>query len=139
MNIGEAAAASGVTAKMIRYYESIGLLPEAKRSENNYRVYDARDVHTLRFIKRARSLGFSMEETTKLLQLWQNRARTSAEVKQVALAHIEDLETRIENLQAMANTLRHLASCCSGNERPDCPILDDLAGKTRKEMESQNE
>lgn len=131
MNIGQASAASGVSAKMIRYYEEIGLIRPPGRTGNNYRVYGDKDVHVLRFIKRARSLGFSLEETDTLLKLWQDNSRASAAVKEVANAHIADLERRIAEMQGMTNTLKHLAHCCGGNERiavPDCPILDDLAG-----------
>lgn len=127
MNIGEASKASGVSAKMIRYYEQIGLIHPTARSDNNYRLYSPDDVHVLRFIRRARSLGFSLEETQKLLGLWQDRARESAAVKQVATQHIADLERRIAEMQAMVKTLKHLAHCCSGDGRPDCPILEDLA------------
>ncbi|MFD1746567.1 Cu(I)-responsive transcriptional regulator [Rhizobium helianthi] len=130
MNIGEASRASGVSAKMIRYYEQIGLIRPSGRSENNYRVYGQSDVHVLRFIRRARSLGFSLEETEKLLALWQDRARESAAVKEVAVAHIADLERRIAEMQGMVQTLKHLAHCCSGDGRPDCPILEDLAEHT---------
>ena len=129
MNIGEASAASGVSAKMIRYYEQIGLIKRSARSGNNYRVYGADEVHVLRFIKRARSLGFSLEETERLLALWQDRERESAAVKDVATAHIADLERRIAEMQAMVKTLKHLAHCCGGDNRPDCPILEDLAGQ----------
>lgn len=127
MNIGEASKASGVSSKMIRYYEEIGLIRPSGRSENNYRIYGADDVHVLRFIRRARSLGFSLEETQKLLALWQDRARESAAVKEVALTHIADLERKIAEMQSMVKTLKNLAHCCSGDGRPDCPILDDLA------------
>ncbi|MBN8905846.1 MAG: Cu(I)-responsive transcriptional regulator [Rhodospirillales bacterium] len=127
MNIGEAATASGVSAKMIRYYESIGLVAPAARTAAGYRVYGADDLHALRFVRRARSLGFSMEETGELLALWRDSSRASADVKAVALAHVRDLEKKAAELQAMANTLRHLASHCHGDSRPDCPILDDLA------------
>lgn len=130
MNIGEASKASGVSAKMIRYYEQIGLIRPSGRSDNNYRVYGPDDVHVLRFIRRARSLGFSLEETEKLLALWQDRERESAAVKEVAVAHIADLERRIADMQGMVKTLKHLAHCCSGDGRPDCPILDDLAQNT---------
>jgi len=130
MNIGEAANASGVSAKMIRYYESIGLISAPRRTESNYRVYGSEDVHTLRFIKRARTLGFSVEETATLLNLWRDKTRASADVKQVALSHIDELETKIAELQGMVKTLKHLADCCGGNNRPSCPILDDLAGET---------
>lgn len=130
MNIGAAARASGVSAKMIRYYESIGLIEAAARTAANYRDYDAKDVHALRFVKRARGLGFSLAETQTLLALWRDRARSSGEVKAVALAHVRDLETKIAELQSMARTLKTLAQCCHGDDRPDCPILDDLAGAT---------
>jgi MerR family transcriptional regulator, copper efflux regulator len=129
MNIGEASEASGVSAKMIRYYEQIGLIKQSARSGNNYRVYGADEVHVLRFIKRARSLGFSLEETERLLALWQDRERESAAVKDVATAHIADLERRIAEMQAMVKTLKHLAHCCGGDNRPDCPIIEDLAGQ----------
>ena len=130
MNIGEAANVSGVSAKMIRYYESIGLIRPPVRTESNYRVYGADEVHVLQFIKRARSLGFSVDETATLLGLWQDKARTSAEVKDIAVRHIRALETKIAELQGMVGTLKHLAHCCGGDHRPDCPILDDLAGTT---------
>ncbi len=127
MNIGNAARASGVSAKMIRYYESIGLIPKAARSESGYRHYTEADVHTLRFIRRARDLGFSVERIGELLALWHDTSRASADVKQVALAHVEALETKARELMAMSRTLRHLAETCHGDARPHCPILDDLA------------
>ncbi len=127
MNIGQAAAASGVTAKMIRYYESIGLIAAPARTEAGYRVYSGEGVHALRFVKRARSLGFSIEEASELLTLWRDKSRASADVKTVALRHVRDLETRIAELQAMARTLTHLAQTCHGDDRPDCPILEGLA------------
>ena len=127
MNIGQAAAASAVSAKMIRHYEQLGLLPKAPRTDAGYRQYDDASVHTLRFIRRARDLGFSMKEIAALLALWRNRRRASAEVKRIALAHAGDLQRRIEEMQAMQRTLEHLAHCCHGDERPECPILDDLA------------
>jgi Cu(I)-responsive transcriptional regulator len=127
MNIGEAALASGVSAKMIRYYESIGLIEPAGRTEANYRVYSGSDVHTLRFIKRARSMGFSVEEMGQLLQLWRDRHRASRDVKHLAMQHVAALEAKIAELRAMVGTLRHLAEHCHGDARPDCPILDDLA------------
>ena len=129
MNIGEASSASGVSAKMIRYYESIGLIRAPLRTESNYRVYGADEVHVLRFVKRARTLGFSVEETATLLGLWQDKSRASAEVKEIASSHVMALETKIAELQSMVGTLRHLVHCCGGNNRPDCPILDDLAGE----------
>jgi MerR family copper efflux transcriptional regulator len=127
MNIGEAALASGISAKMVRYYESIGLIRPASRTESGYRVYSEEDIHTLRFIRRARGLGFSIEETAALLALWRDKSRTSADVKSFALKHVKELEAKIEELQAMCRTLRHLASHCHGDDRPDCPILDDIA------------
>jgi MerR family gold-responsive transcriptional activator of gol and ges genes len=128
MNIGEAAAASGVSAKMIRYYEATGLIPAATRTGSGYRLYGPSDVHRLRFIRRARDLGFSVAEIAELLALWHDRGRHSAQVKRIALAKLEDLEHRIAQLQGIAGTLRHLVDCCAGDERPDCPILDDLGG-----------
>jgi Cu(I)-responsive transcriptional regulator len=127
VNIGEAASASGVSAKMIRYYESIGLIRPPQRTESNYRVYADNEVHVLRFIRRARNLGFSVEETSRLLGLWQDQSRASSEVKQIATKHITELETKIAELNGMVKTLKHLAHCCGGDNRPDCPILDDLA------------
>jgi MerR family copper efflux transcriptional regulator len=127
MNIGTAAAASGVTAKMIRHYESIGLLPPAERRPNDYRDYGQREVHELRFIKRARRLGFSMEEIGALLALWRDRSRPSRDVRRIAEAHFGDLEARIAEMQAMAKTLRELMHKCHGDDRPDCPLIEDLA------------
>jgi len=132
MNIGEASGASGVSAKMIRYYESIGLIRPPLRTDSNYRVYSPEDVHVLRFVKRARTLGFSVDETATLLGLWQDKSRASAEVKQIATGHIEALQSKIVELQSMVKTLSHLAHCCGGDDRPDCPILDDLAGVNSK-------
>ena len=128
MNIGEAAKASGVSAKMIRHYQSLGLLPEIPRTEAGYRRLPPPAIHTLRFIRRARDLGFSIEEITTLLSLWRERGRSSRAVKDLALRHIADLEQRIEALSAMRRTLEHLSDACHGNQRPECPILDDLAG-----------
>jgi len=127
MNIGEAAAQSGVSAKMVRHYESLGLLPHVARTESGYRQYSEKEVHTLRFIRRARDLGFSMAEIAELLKLWQNRRRASADVKRIALAHVADLERRMAEMNAMKQTLQQLASCCHGDQRPDCPIIDGLA------------
>lgn len=126
-NIGEAAARSGVSAKMLRHYESLGLLPQVARTEAGYRLYSDKEVHTLRFIRRARDLGFSIAEITELLKLWQNRRRASSEVKRIALAHVADLDRRLVEMTAMKRSLEALASCCHGDERPDCPILDGLS------------
>ncbi len=128
MNIGQAAEQSGVSAKMIRYYEQIGLIAAPHRTGSNYRVYSPDEVHVLRFIKRARMLGFSVEETGALLTLWQDKSRASGEVREIASGHIAALETKITELESMVKTLRHLVHCCHGDNRPDCPILDDLAG-----------
>src|SRR3982750_883136 len=119
-NIGEAAARSGVSAKMVRHYESLGLIPDVARTDSGYRQYTENNVHTLRFIRRARDLGFSMAEIAELLKLWQNKRRASADVKRIALAHVADLERRIAEMEAMKQTLGHLAHCCQGNSRPDC-------------------
>jgi MerR family transcriptional regulator, copper efflux regulator len=132
MNIGQASATSGVTAKMIRYYDEIGLVRPASRTGSNYREYGEREVNELRFIKRARGLGFSMQEIARLLSLWRDRNRPSREVKAVADKHVSDLDARIAEMQAMADTLRHLSHCCAGDERPDCPILSDLAAKEQR-------
>ena len=128
MTIGQAAKSSAVSAKMIRHYESIGLLPKAHRTQSGYRLYDETDVHTLRFIQRARSLGFPLETIRTLLALWRNRRRSSAQVKELAERHVADLERKISEMQSMVRTLKHLAHNCHGDERPECPILDDLAG-----------
>ncbi|MBK6982164.1 MAG: Cu(I)-responsive transcriptional regulator [Betaproteobacteria bacterium] len=131
LNIGEAAEASGVSAKMIRHYEETGLVPRAGRTVAGYRIYRASDVHVLRFIRRARDLGFTMKEIAALLGLWQDRRRASADVKRLATKHITDLDARIAELQGMRSSLEHLVHCCHGDERPDCPILDGLAGAGR--------
>lgn len=127
INIGRAAEASGVSAKMIRHYESVGLLPAAGRTVAGYRIYRDSDVHTLRFIRRARDLGFSMKEIGALVGLWQNRGRSSGDVKKLAARHMRQLDDKIRDLQAMRDTLAQLAHHCHGDERPDCPILEDLA------------
>ncbi|HEX2531772.1 MAG TPA: Cu(I)-responsive transcriptional regulator [Burkholderiaceae bacterium] len=127
MNIGQAAQASGVTAKMIRYYESIGLIGKASRTGSGYRQYTEKDVQALRFIKRSRNLGFSIERIKTLLALWGDRQRRSADVKALAIQYIEELERDIQNLQSIRDQLRHLADCCLGDDRPDCPIIEDLA------------
>ena len=126
LNIGEAAARSGVSAKMVRHYESLGLLPQVRRTDSGYRQYGEREVHMLRFIRRARDLGFGMAEIAELLKLWQNRRRSSAAVKRIAQEHVADLERRIAEMTAMKETLEQLASCCQGDHRPECPILEDL-------------
>jgi Cu(I)-responsive transcriptional regulator len=126
MNIGEAAQASGVSAKMLRHYEEIGLIPKAKRTYTGYRMYSERDVHTLRFIKQSRNLGFSIEKIGQLLALWQDRHRTSRKVKELAHAHIQELDERIREMQDMKNTLATLVKHCHGDDRPDCPILAGL-------------
>ena len=128
MNIGQAAAGSGVSAKMIRHYEETGFIPKARRTPAGYRVYRDEDVHVLRFIRRARDLGFSLKEIKALLGLWENRRRASADVKRLALKHVEELDARIAEMQAMRRTLVDLAQECHGDQRPQCPILDDLAG-----------
>jgi MerR family copper efflux transcriptional regulator len=127
--IGEAARASGVSAKMVRHYESLGLLGDVARTESGYRQYGAADVHTLRFIRRGRDLGFSMAEIAELVSLWHDRSRASGDVKHIAQQHLDDLDARIAAMQAMRQTLRALMHDCHGDHRPDCPILDDLAGK----------
>ena len=128
-NISEAARRSGVSAKMVRHYESLGLLPTVQRTESGYRQYGEAEVHTLRFIRRARDLGFSMDEIGQLLKLWQNRRRSSAEVRRIASRHIEDLSRKLAEMEAMRRTLQHLVHCCHGDERPDCPILDELSAR----------
>jgi len=128
MNIGEAAAASGVTAKMIRHYEDMQLIPPAARTLSGYRTYSERDVHNLRFIRRARDLGFSIRQIVDLLGLWRDQSRSSAKVKALALEHIAELEQKIAQMQAMKAELERLAHCCHGDLRPDCPILDGLSG-----------
>ena len=127
MNISAASRASGVSAKMIRHYEALGLVPGVRRSEAGYRQYDEATVHQLRFIRRARDLGFDTKEIGALLQLWRNKRRPSAEVKRIASRHVAALDERIAALQAMQRTLSHLAQHCHGDERPECPILDELA------------
>ncbi|MGB6102651.1 MAG: Cu(I)-responsive transcriptional regulator [Pusillimonas sp.] len=127
MNIGQASKASGVTAKMIRYYESIGLIGAAQRSDSGYRQYEGKDIQTLRFIKRSRDLGFSLERIRTLVGLWQDSSRKSADVKRLARQHIAELGHDIEKLQSIRDQLEHLVHGCQGNSRPECPILADLA------------
>lgn len=131
MNIGQAAKRTGLSAKMIRYYESIGLLKPASRSDSGYRLYQQDDLHALAFIKRSRDLGFSLEEVAKLLTLWQDRQRASADVKALANEHIADLNRRIDELVSLRDTLSELVAHCQGDDRPDCPILKDLAAGSR--------
>ncbi|KGQ20658.1 Transcriptional regulator, MerR family [Lysobacter dokdonensis DS-58] len=126
-NIGEAASLTAVSAKMIRHYESIDLIPEAGRTFAGYRIYTDNDLHRIRFIKRARTLGFSMKEIANLLGLWDDRARASADVKKLARQHAQALGEKIAEMQAMQRTLEELARRCHGDARPECPILDDLA------------
>ena len=132
VTIGEAAQQSGVSAKMLRHYESLGLLGAVARTDSGYRLYSPADVHTLRFIKRCRDLGFSMAEISELVGLWQNRRRASSSVKRIAQKHVDELTQRIEAMQSMQRTLATLLACCHGDDRPDCPILDDLAGTAQR-------
>lgn len=127
MNIGQAADRSGVSAKTIRYYESIGLIPAAARTEGGYRTYSEKDVATLRFVQHARGLGFSVKDVARLLDLWRNQQRASADVKALALAHVAEVDRKIAELRRIRDTLLHLTRRCHGDERPDCPILEELA------------
>ena len=127
--IGQAAERAGVSARMVRHYEGLGLLAGVARTDSGYRQYTEADVHSLRFIRRARDLGFSMDEIAQLLGLWQDKARASSQVKQIAQKHIDSLAERIAAMQAMQRSLQTLVGCCHGDERPDCPILDDLAAE----------
>lgn len=138
MNIGQAAKASGISGKMIRYYESVGLIPQVNRTDSGYRVFSERDINRLRFISRSRSLGFSVEQMGSLLALWQDRNRASSDVKAVAQAHIEELDQKIKKLHGMRQSLLYLVNHCHGDQRPDCPILGDLAAE-RFELESGQE
>lgn len=128
MKIGEASSASGISERMIRHYEKIGLMPPAPRRDSGYRDYDERDLHSLTFIGRARDLGFSIDEIRKLLELWHDRSRASADVKALALARAEQLRRKERELHAMRQSLEHLAASCHGDDRPDCPILGGLEG-----------
>jgi Cu(I)-responsive transcriptional regulator len=132
LNIGEAARASGVSAKMIRHYEETGVVPKPPRTVAGYRLYREADIHTLRFVHRARELGFPVREVAALVGLWHNRRRSSVDVHRVALRHLAALDSKIEQLEAMRRTLRHLVQSCHGDERPECPILDDLAQPVRR-------
>jgi Cu(I)-responsive transcriptional regulator len=137
MNIGEAAEATGVTAKMIRHYEQIGLIPEAGRTAAGYRTYGSKDLSTLSFIRRARDLGFSIAQIRDLLALWQDRARASGDVKRIASGHIEEMKAKMRLLEDMVQTLEHLSAHCQGDQRPDCPILEQLAtGRAEEKAET---
>jgi len=131
MNIGEVAGKSGVPAKTIRYYEDVGLIPPARRTESGYRDYDDRDLATLRFVQRSRSLGFSVKDVGALLALWHDNARASAEVKALAADHVSEIDRKLAELKSMRRTLVDLMERCHGDDRPDCPILDDLARQAR--------
>ncbi|CCF00557.1 Cu(I)-responsive transcriptional regulator [Sinorhizobium fredii] len=133
MNIGQASKASGVSSKMIRYYEQIGLIRPALRTASSYRTYGDNDIHTLRFVRRARDLGFSVEQIKELLALWRDRSRASSDVKSVALEHVAELERKIAAIQEMTKTLKYLASHCHGDDRPECPIIDEIASGVGKE------
>jgi Cu(I)-responsive transcriptional regulator len=136
MNIGNAADASGVSAKMIRHYETLGLIPKAKRTVSGYRTYSESDIHTLRFVRQARDLGFSTTEIHDLLGLWRNRRRPSSEVRKLAEAHLRELDQRLSELQAMRATIEHLVHSCHGDDRPECPILETLAAPPRADNRS---
>jgi Cu(I)-responsive transcriptional regulator len=127
MNIGDAAKLSGVSAKMIRYYEEVGLIRAPARNQNGYRSYDKSNIHELKFIRRARDLGFTVEQISGLMHLWRDRSRASSDVKRIALEHVAALEAKQREIAEMANTLRHLADNCHGDGRPDCPIIENLA------------
>jgi MerR family transcriptional regulator, copper efflux regulator len=129
-NIGQAAKASGISAKKIRHYEEVGLMPKISRSISGYRVYNDKNIHTLRFIKHARNLGFSIKQIDHLLSLWQDKSRSSADVKSLAQGHIQTLELKIHELNTMKSTLENLVNCCLGDNRPECPILEKLAQNT---------
>ena len=138
MNIGQASKATGVSTKMIRYYEQIKLISPAHRTEASYRTYSDNDIHTLRFVRGARDLGFSVEQMKTLLTLWRDRSRASADVKAIALEHIAELERKAAAIQAMTKTLKHLANNCQGNDRPDCPIIEEIANASEKEAPEFN-
>jgi MerR family copper efflux transcriptional regulator len=137
LNIGDAAKASGVSAKMIRHYEEVGLLAAPRRTEAGYRQYSAAEVHTLRFIRHARDLGFSIHAIGELVGLWQDRRRSSRQVKALAQAHIVELEQKAQEILAMKATLEHLVHCCKGDDRPDCPILENLADEAQGDVPMQ--
>lgn len=136
MNIGDAAKESGVSSKMIRYYEDVGLIRAPARHQNGYRAYDKSNIHELKFIRRARDLGFTVEQISGLMHLWRDRSRTSADVKRIALEHVEALEAKKREIEEMANTLKHLAATCHGDGRPDCPIIENLAAGCSHESPS---
>ena len=136
LNIGAAAKASGISPKMLRHYESLGLLPQVGRTDSGYRQYRADDVNTLRFIKRSRDLGFSMAEIAELVSLWQDSSRASAQVKHIAQRHVDELSQRIVAMQDMQRSLQRLLNTCHGDARPECPILDGLAGTTPVEAKA---
>ncbi|XNY09571.1 Cu(I)-responsive transcriptional regulator (plasmid) [Sinorhizobium meliloti] len=138
MNIGEASKASGVSSKMIRYYEQIRLIGPALRTASSYRTYGDNDVHSLRFVRRARDLGFSVEQIKELLALWRDRSRASSDVKAVALEHVAELERKIAAIREMTKTLRYLASHCHGDDRPECPIIDEIANGSANERTGLN-
>lgn len=127
MNIGEVAKLSDVNSKMIRRYEEMGIIPKAGRNISGYRTYSEKDVHVLRFVKRARELGFSMKDIKQLVGLWKNKSRSSSQVKNIATKHMNEIEKKLQEMQAMLSTLKYLTEHCHGDSRPDCPILDDLA------------
>lgn len=127
MNIGDAANLSGVSAKMIRYYEEVGLIRPPARNQNGYRSYEKSNIHELKFIRRARDLGFTVEQISGLMHLWRDRSRASSDVKRIALEHVAALEAKKREIEEMANTLKHLAATCHGDGRPDCPIIENLA------------
>ena len=127
LKIGELSQLTGVPAKTIRYYEESGLIAEARRLPNGYRVYSRKEAHMLAFVKRARDLGFSVDEAGRLLALWNNKRRKSEQVRKLAQGHLDEIDKKISELQEMKDTLKHLVHCCHGDERPDCPILDSLA------------
>ena len=139
MNIGEAAKASSVSTKMIRHYESVGLFPQAARTDSGYRQYTAKEVSTLRFVRQSRDLGFSIEQIRELLGLWQDRKRPSRQVRALAQAHIAELDAKLQELHAMKATLEHLVHCCHGDDRPDCPIIDSLSHETAAPAAHQNQ
>lgn len=138
LTIGQVAQRSGVSARMIRHYEQLGLLPQAMRNEAGYRLYTEADIHRVSFIKRARDLGFEMDEIAQLLSLWQDQNRSHAQVRKIAAQHMKELQMRIDQLQAMHQTLAYLVDCCAHQSRPECPILEDLSGKNSSKKSSHS-